>query len=687
MDIFFTCDLFTPFKGGGEKVGKIFKILLIFLIFVCYKDIFAKELILFPVSPMERIIDNKTIPESEAMERASVDGIRVFGSPGQYVPASFVIYSTLEKVENITIDIGDLVSTDSKKKILSSNIDDYIVKCWYAPVCEMWGTVRKYEYLPELLLKDDSLIEVDHSTGTNKPAFESELPVISERIKPFCLNRRFMKQIWLIIHISDNSQPGTYNGYIKVKTGNLSESIKLQLDVLNIKLADPLADLGVFFPESLLKFSMDYYRMMLRNMAVHGVNFAYIITPLIDEKKFEAGDFSELKKYIDIWKEEGILTKRAVLPDTYLTQMIWASIGKKELAEDFLERARTYSRRLYKFLKTNYPEVDWYVYGVDEKTGDSRIQKIFHEEGLKVFNASNTPEEYLHYNLFFTYVWFPHRGVQSLIRFARARNHSVGYYTPMTQFKESVLFRYRVGFNLWNIRGEGYVPWVYLESADATAWKKPEIGKHHFGFVFPAKNGVINTLQWEGYREGVYDFRYISTLALVVEKAEQLKIKDPLLEKAANFCKIVYIQPYNETGKIQYFNPDRQDYMSFSTVFPWKNLEQARKEVADLIVQIQKKYPELSVEKLSHDKVLINKTYERWIKSFDVELLASATTLREDKITAFKKEYEAKNFDKALELAKEIKEMYIRNKNQWEQIGFTWELPEEVEEVLKKFKK
>jgi len=325
--------------------------------------------------------------------------------------------------------------------------------------------------------------------------------------------------------------------------------------------------------------------------------------------------------------------------------------------------------------------------GVDEKTGDSRIQKIFHEEGLKVFNASNTPEEYLHYNLFFTYVWFPHRGVQSLIRFARARNHSVGYYTPMTQFKESVLFRYRVGFNLWNIRGEGYVPWVYLESADATAWKKPEIGKHHFGFVFPAKNGVINTLQWEGYREGVYDFRYISTLALVVEKAEQLKIKDPLLEKAANFCKIVYIQPYNETGKIQYFNPDRQDYMSFSTVFPWKNLEQARKEVADLIVQIQKKYPELSVEKLSHDKVLINKTYERWIKSFDVELLASATTLREDKITAFKKEYEAKNFDKALELAKEIKEMYIRNKNQWEQIGFTWELPEEVEEVLKKFKK
>ena len=71
----------------------------------------------------------------------------------------------------------------------------------------------------------------------------------------------------------------------------------------------------------------------------------------------------------------------------------------------------------------------------------------------------------------------------------------------------------------------------------------------------------------------------------------------------------------------------------------------------------------------------------------DIELLASATTLREDKIAAFKKEYETKNFDKALELAKEIKEMHIRNKNQWEQIGFTWEIPKEVEEFLEKFMK
>jgi len=257
----------------------------------------------------------------------------------------------------------------------------------------------------------------------------------------------------------------------------------------------------------------------------------------------------------------------------------------------------------------------------------------------------------------------------------------------MTQFKEPVLYRYKAGFNLWNIRGEGYIPWAYLAKTDASVWEKTEIGKHHFDFVYPAKNGIINTLQWEGYREGVYDFRYISTLLLIVEKADQLKIKDPLIEKAVNLCKIVYIQPYNETGKIQYLNPDGQDYISFSTTFPWKNLERARREIADLIVQIQKKYPQLKTEKFSQDRTLINKAYERWIKSFDIELLASATTLREDKIAAFKKEYETKNFDKALELAKEIKEMHIRNKNQWEQIGFTWEIPKEVEEFLEKFMK
>jgi len=31
-------------------------------------------------------------------------------------------------------------------------------------------------------------------------------------------------------------------------------------------------------------------------------------------------------------------------------------------------------------------------------------------------------------------------------------------------------------------------------------------------FVYPAADGVIDTIQWEGFREGVDDVRYLSTL-------------------------------------------------------------------------------------------------------------------------------------------------------------------------------
>ncbi|MEE3074825.1 MAG: hypothetical protein VX739_04040, partial [Planctomycetota bacterium] len=38
-------------------------------------------------------------------------------------------------------------------------------------------------------------------------------------------------------------------------------------------------------------------------------------------------------------------------------------------------------------------------------------------------------------------------------------------------------------------------------------------------FAYPTANGVVGTLQWEGFREGVDDVRYINTLEQAIEKA------------------------------------------------------------------------------------------------------------------------------------------------------------------------
>ena len=44
--------------------------------------------------------------------------------------------------------------------------------------------------------------------------------------------------------------------------------------------------------------------------------------------------------------------------------------------------------------------------------------------------------------------------------------------------------------------------------------------------AYPTVDGVIDTLQWEGYREGVDDTRYLATLLDAIDKVEPSKGKD-----------------------------------------------------------------------------------------------------------------------------------------------------------------
>jgi len=38
--------------------------------------------------------------------------------------------------------------------------------------------------------------------------------------------------------------------------------------------------------------------------------------------------------------------------------------------------------------------------------------------------------------------------------------------------------------------------------------------------AYPTENGVVGTVQWEGFREGVDDVRYLSTLLRAIADAE-----------------------------------------------------------------------------------------------------------------------------------------------------------------------
>ena len=180
------------------------------------------------------ITDVKILPDaSELPERVS-DEIRVVACPGEYEPASFVV-----RAER---DITGLTATPTPLRgeagtIRPENVDIHVVKCWYQSGDGNAFRGRKL-LTPELLLKDDSLVRVDHEKKENhlkltypsgqtkyisvtspetKPEFHSagatipneEFPVRdSAELLPADIQAGTNKQFWVTVKAPDDAASG-----------------------------------------------------------------------------------------------------------------------------------------------------------------------------------------------------------------------------------------------------------------------------------------------------------------------------------------------------------------------------------------------------------------------------------------------------------------------------------------------
>ena len=117
-----------------------------------------------------------------------------------------------------------------------------------------------------------------------------------------------------------------------------------------------------------------------------------------------------------------------------------------------------------------------------------------------------------------------------------SRNHKiVSYANPQGGIERPDTYRRNFGMLLWQKEYDGLMTYIYHWGASyAQDWgPKPgerryfpcvwndDCRKDHYrqhNMVYPTSEGVIDTLQWEGYREAVDDLRYIDTLTSLVEE-------------------------------------------------------------------------------------------------------------------------------------------------------------------------
>jgi hypothetical protein len=106
-----------------------------------------------------------------------------------------------------------------------------------------------------------------------------------------------------------------------------------------------------------------------------------------------------------------------------------------------------------------------------------------------------------------------------------ARWHSLGheifcYSNPQVGLEQPSTYRNNFGLLLWQSDYDGAMDFAYQE-AYGSIWNDfDNAGYRDHVFAYPTIDGVIDTIQWEGWREGVDDIRYLTTLIGAIESSK-----------------------------------------------------------------------------------------------------------------------------------------------------------------------
>ena len=475
------------------------------------------ELTTFVTPP---ISDQKILPLSLLPSEYVSSVISLDGSPGEYRPATFTVY-TPTGISDLEVSSSDLVGPGT---ILSSNVDIRAVKCWYQAGVDIWVGAGKGKVLtPELLLKDDSLVKVENEenylkltsgeyvwisevkSGTGREIISIEdLPVNdSATLQPVNIPAGTNKQFWVTVKIPDGTPAGVYTGKITLQNaieGVIAE-LQLQLEVLPIELSKPYLTYSLYYrgrldpsqPEGSISSEIKSEAQMraeLENMFNHGVT-----NPTV----YQGYDETLLGTILTIRNEVGMSGQ----PLYYLGGYSTAAIAF--------------------FATSGVPDV--YFYSIDEPS-EANIAAVrafcdaVHGEGAKVFVAVNTQTvvENLADVLDLANWSTPNATIATLYH---NYGHKVfSYGNPQVGVEQPETYRRNYGLLLWQKGFDGAMDYAYQDSY-CNIWNDfDDAAYRDHVFAYPTIDGVIDTIQWEGWREGVTDVRYLTTLLDTIATAK-----------------------------------------------------------------------------------------------------------------------------------------------------------------------
>ncbi len=480
---------------------------------------------------------------------------------GEFEPASFVAYA-LKDYDGVMLKTTDLAGKAGK--IPASAIDFRVVKLWYQGGSAWYGyfaDATQRTLVPELILHDENLIRTDDATRDYYVRYENEdggrryawmssrfevtdysfdnqanqgLIKDAETLQPFVLNKGEFKQILATVHVPADQAPGVYRGTLTLTDAKGAEvgSLEMRLRVLPFALPEPATS---YNPDK--GFYLCLYGTGSRN--------PNIVRDLADHNCRNPMGFPSinpmnpggLDRDIALAKQYGINTRPLFAGVPGVGKAVW---GSKPSPSDLamLESLRDTIAKTRAISLEKLGHTDFYSYGIDEGgPGTIRAERdawrIAHEAGGKVGVTS-----FAHRELLFALdlMILPGQPVESRekeVRFFHDANPAslCGWYAnPHCGPESPDYFRRIHGLTAWQAGYDVSLNYCWWRNNwnDMAVPYEPNL--RAIVSAYGAADGVIDTLAWEGIREGLDDIRYATLCKRLALKAAASSDGDVLLK-------------------------------------------------------------------------------------------------------------------------------------------------------------
>ncbi len=481
------------------------------------------------------ILNSPQLPSTLLVNGDINSTMEIKGCQNEFLAKTFSIY-TLQNFKNLTFKISSFTNNISKKSLSSDIIDMKFVKRWYQAGSSSKSIryVNKRVMTPELLLNNNALIKVDEAHQDNYLLSNGKYinisrnedlshiqPLDTKTLQPIALKINILKQLWITAHIPAGAEPGDYSGKIEMYDNDTYQGkVDINITVLPFSLEESKIKQSMYYrgivnrdnvgslgsdSKTLVQYEAD-----LKNLKEHG-----ILYPTLYQRFNE----TNLKKVLDIRKKLNFPTDSIYI------------LGLKagtDSSPEGLDKLQQNIEKWKNLLRTyNYDKI--YIYGVDEARNEKLLEqrdvwKTVRDNGVKIFTSCYLGAYEVVGDLLDVAVF---NGI--LNKKEAEKYHAIGheifsYENPQMGLEKPETYRRNYGLALWKNNYDGAMDYAY-QHPFGSAWNDFDstLYKDHM-MAYPTMNGFINTVQAEGYREGVNDLRYLATLQNAISLSQNTTI-------------------------------------------------------------------------------------------------------------------------------------------------------------------